>query len=239
MKILSIDSSAKSASVAIVENDKIIGESFVNAKLTHSATLMPMVVSLLECTQEQLNDVDYFAVSAGPGSFTGLRIGVAAVKGMAMAENKPCVAISTLEAMAYNLIDSNALICAVMDARCNQFYNAIFCVKNHQLVRLCEDRALSIEELTTELKEQYADQDIILVGDGGELAYQLLTNQIEGIQLAPNHLLYQRGSGVAMAAQRKIAQGLTTTFSALVPSYLRLPQAQRELKKKNLAQSTN
>lgn len=234
MKILALDSSAVTASVAIVDDEKIIGESFVNAKLTHSTTLMPMVVSLLECTQTKLSEIDYFAVSSGPGSFTGLRIGIAAIKGMAMAEEKPCVGVSTLEAMAYNLLIKNAIVCSVMDARCSQFYNAIFEVKNGIVKRCCEDRALSVEELKNDLLKNYINKDIILVGDGAKIAYSIYKDNIDNVKIAPELLRYQHASGVAYSAKKKISKDEILSANDLLPTYLRLPQAQRELKNKAL-----
>ena len=162
MKILAFDSTATSASVAVFDDDNLIGEFFINTKQTHSQTLLPMAESLLKNTKVDVKDIDLFAVNTGPGSFTGVRIGVAAVKGMAMALNKPCVAVSTLDSMAYNLLDVNCTAVCVMDARCNQVYNANFKVDNGNVEKLCDDRALSIDELTDELKS--VDGHIVLVG---------------------------------------------------------------------------
>lgn len=232
MKILAIDSSATAASVCLNDNGKILAESFMNTKHTHSTTLMPMLTSILKCTGETLNNVDVFAVSSGPGSFTGLRIGVAAVKGMAMAENKMCASVSALEAMAYNFSDSNALVCAVMDARCNQFYNAVFRCNNGNVIRLCDDRALSDEELFADLQNNYNNEEIILVGDGALLAKKLLGDKLPNLKTAPPHLMYQRASGVAAVALKLAEENKLCTASQLLPTYLRLPQAQRELRKK-------
>ncbi|HHZ06464.1 MAG TPA: tRNA (adenosine(37)-N6)-threonylcarbamoyltransferase complex dimerization subunit type 1 TsaB [Clostridiales bacterium] len=232
MKILAIDSSATSAGVALVQDEKIIGESYINTRLTHSSTLMPMIVSMMKCTEESISDIDYYAVSVGPGSFTGLRIGVATVKGMAMADNKQCVPVSTLEAIAYNYLGTDAVVCAVMDARCNQFYNAIFKTSGTQVTRLCEDRALSYNDLAEDLLNNYRDTNIVLVGDGGSLAYKLLSPNVRNITVAPSHLLFQKASGVAAVASKLIAHNKTVTPATLIPSYLRLPQAERELKKK-------
>lgn len=238
MKILAIDSSAASASVSIVTDGKITAESYINTKLTHSTTLMPMIVSMLKCSEESLSAIDYFAVSAGPGSFTGLRIGVATIKGIAMAEDKPCAAVSTLEATAYNFTGTNGIICAVMDARCSQFYNGIFKAENGSITRLCADRAISCDDLAADLINNYAGKNIILAGDGGSLAYSLISPKISNIEKAPEHLLFQRASGVAFAAEGLISNGNTVTAAQLVPTYLRLPQAQRELKKRQAAENS-
>ncbi|MDE7389892.1 MAG: tRNA (adenosine(37)-N6)-threonylcarbamoyltransferase complex dimerization subunit type 1 TsaB, partial [Lachnospiraceae bacterium] len=175
-------------------------------------------------------DVDYFAVNAGPGSFTGLRIGIAAIKGMAYALEKKCVAVSTLESMSYNFMYDNSVICAVMDARCSQVYNALFEVKNGTSVRLCDDRALTIDELSSELVSY--NKKITLVGDGAKLCFEKMDGKVSEIELAPENLRYQRASSTAFAAEKLVVQGKVLSGDRLVPKYLRLPQAQRELLKR-------
>ena len=230
MKILAIDSTAGPASAAIYEDGKILGEFFINTKLTHSVTLMTMCEALLKNTMTDIKEIDAFAVSAGPGSFTGVRIGVAAVKGMAQALSQPCVSVSALEAMAQNLKGTECVICAVMDARCRQFYNALFESKNGQITRLTEDRALSSEELAGEL-EQLPGR-IILTGDGSGAALGLMFPLLPRLETAQEQLKYQRASGVCFVAAQKFMQGQTVSASELMPVYLRLPQAQRELLQK-------
>ena len=230
MKILAIDSTAGPASAAIYEDGKILGEFFINTKLTHSVTLMPMCDALLKNTMTDIKEIGAFAVSAGPGSFTGVRIGVAAVKGMAQSLNKPCISVSALEAMAQNLKNIDCMICAVMDARCKQFYNALFESKNGEIIRLTEDRAISAEELAGEL-EQFSGR-IILTGDGSDVAFGLMSGRLPRLETAQEQLKYQRASGVCFAAARKYEQGQTLTAAELMPVYLRLPQAQRELLQK-------
>lgn len=230
MKLLAIDSTAGPASAAIYEDGKILGEFFINTKLTHSVTLMTMCEALLKNTMTEMKEIDAFAVSAGPGSFTGVRIGVAAIKGMAQALNKPCVSVSALEAMAQNLIGTDCVICAVMDARCRQFYNALFESKNGQITRLTADRALSSEELAEEL-EQFSGR-VILTGDGSDVAFSLMSDRLTRLEAAQEQLKYQRASGVCFVAAHKYEQGQTLTAAELQPVYLRLPQAQRELLKK-------
>ena len=171
MKILALDSSAVSASAAVLDDDKVLGEFFINTKQTHSQTLMPMVQQVLTQTKTSLEEMDLFAVSAGPGSFTGVRIGVACVKGMAFAQNKPCIGVSTLEAMAYPLSMLNGIICAVMDARCQQVYHALFRVNGIEVERICDDCAVAISDLAESLK-QYSNETIYLVGDGAKLCYE-------------------------------------------------------------------
>ena len=154
MNIFAVDTSAVAASCAFFDGQKIISEFYTNVGLQHSKTLAPMIESALKCTEMSLADVDVFAVSKGPGSFTGVRIGISAVKGMAFAENKSCVGVSTLEGLAYNLETAEGIICPVMDARCNQVYNALFEFEKGKLKRLCDDRAISVDELQSELKNE-------------------------------------------------------------------------------------
>lgn len=232
MKLLALDSTATAASVALMEDGMLRGEFFINTKLTHSQTLMPMVEALLNNTCIPLSQVDAFAVAAGPGSFTGVRIGVAAVKGMAMAMDKPCVSVSTLEAMACQLAFLEGLVCAAMDARCNQVYNALFEVSAGTVRRLTPDRALPVEELGESLANE--GKQIFFVGDGAQLCYNKLNGRLQNACLAPVHLRYQRASGVALAAEKQLQQGKTLSAGELTPVYLRPPQAERELKKRQL-----
>lgn len=231
MKILAMDSSAKAASVAILEDDKLIGETFINVKLTHSQTLMSMTEDLLKNTKTSIHEIDAFAVSAGPGSFTGVRIGISCIKGMAMPENKPCIPVSTLYSMAYNFIDANAIICAVMDARCNQVYNAMFDIFNGKITRLTEDRTISIEELYEEIKK--TEKKVIFVGDGAELCYNKKGNIKNNVKIAPESKRYQRASGVAFSSYELFKDGEMSNCEDINPIYLRIPQAEREFNKKS------
>lgn len=250
MKILSIDCSAVSASVAILEDEKIVSSCTTNVGLTHSQTLMPMVQSALSQSQVSLDEVDRFAISAGPGSFTGVRIGVAALKGLTAMTRENCFPVSTLEAMAYNYAGvKDAVICSTMDARCGQVYTALFAVVGNRVARLCEDSAILISDLPEfinkalgNLPEEFIDNvnllknDIIFIGDGARLCYNVLENVVENCHIAPTHLLYQNAMGVALCALAKIADGEAPIDSEnLLPIYLRAPQAERELKKKQEA----
>ncbi len=169
MKILALESSAVTASVAVTEGETLLAQSFQNSGLTHSATLMPMAADLLKNAGLTLEEMDVIAVAAGPGSFTGVRIGVAAAKGLAWPGDKPCAPCSTLESMAWQCAHMDREICAVMDARRNQVYNARFLARAGGLTRLTEDRAISLEELAEEIKKSGNPQ--ILVGDGARLCY--------------------------------------------------------------------
>ena len=228
MKILGIDSSAKSASAAITDGGKIISSLYTNTGLTHSQTLMPMIDGALQSAGLTLKDMDLLAVNNGPGSFTGIRIGVASAKGIADVTGIPCVGISTLESMAYNFEGfKNCIICAVMDARCKQVYTALFKITENGVERLTEDEAISISELEERLKKYGATK--ILVGDGAELCYNMIDG--EDIVLANEKLRYQDAVGVCHAAEKRPVADYVSG-EQLVPQYLRLPQAQRELSKK-------
>ena len=232
MLILSFETSAKAASVALLENGKLLGESYQNTGLTHSQTLMVMAQQLLEDCGKNVSDLQAVAVAEGPGSFTGVRIGVAAAKGLAWGAELPCYGVSTLEAMALSLGAWQGYVCPVMDARRSQVYNALFSVNCGKLERLGEDRAIALEDLSRELAELAGP--IFLVGDGSSLTYRTLSDTLPNLVLPPEHRMHQRASGVALAAQQKIAAGLPGNGAALSPNYLRLSQAERErLEKEN------
>ena len=227
MKILSVDSSAKTASVAVTDGTTLLSECFVNAGLTHSRTLMPMVDNALSQADLKIENIDAICVNAGPGSFTGIRIGVAAVKGLALATDKPCLGVSTLESIAYNFIDEDAIICAAMDARCNQVYAALFNVENGSVSRICDDYAVPVCELAEEIAK--LGKTVILAGDGAELCYNAMMDSVSNIKLSAEFRRYQRAYGAARAA---LANNDFTDSSLLAPVYLRMPQAERELKLK-------
>lgn len=228
MKILAVDSSSVTASVAITENGKVLAENFINNGLTHSQTLMPMVEKTINESGISVKDIDFFAITHGPGSFTGVRIGIASVKGMADALDKKCLPISTLEAIAEPLRNEDVIACAVMDARCNQVYTAIF----NKDKRLCDDKAVLIDELGEELK-QY-DKKIVFIGDGSVLCYDKLHEIIQDCDVADEKIRYVHGESIGFVAENKIKNGEEPINSAnLVPFYLRLPQAERELNNKN------
>ncbi len=219
MKILAFESSAVSAAVALIEDKKLVAQSFQNCGLTHSRTLLPMAESLLAGCGVPLSAVDAFAVAAGPGSFTGLRIGVATVKGLAFPSDTPCVGVSTLEAMAYNLEGFSEEICCVMDARAGQVYNARFRWQHDHLYRLCEDRAIRLDELAAEI----ASTPQIVIGDGADLCYTKLNSICPGLHLAPPHLRFASAYGVAMAALPVLQQGQGINAQTLDARYLRPP----------------
>ena len=222
MLILAFESSAKAASVALLREGALVSQYSQCSGLTHSRTLLPMAEDLLKNTETKLSEVDLFAVAHGPGSFTGVRIGVSTVKGLAWACDKPCVGVSTLEAMAWHGLSAGGLICPVMDARRQQVYNALFEIRDGAPRRLCKDRALSLEELAGELKA--LDRPAFLVGDGTELTERYLNAAGIPCRTAPENLRWQSAWGVAMAARDK----KSGSADDLLPVYLRLSQAERE-----------
>ena len=226
MLILAFESSAKAASVALLQDGVLLAESFQNNGKTHSVTLMPMAQQLLQDCGITAAEIDYVAVAAGPGSFTGIRIGVAAAKGLAWAAEKPMCGISTLEAMATQLLPAAGLICPVMDARRAQVYNALFLSDGRALTRLTPDRAISLADLKAEL--QAYSGPILLTGDGSTLTWNTLSSELSTLQTCPAHLAMQHASGVAMAAELAVREGRTISPEQLVPQYLRLSQAERE-----------
>ena len=221
MKILALETSAKSVSCAVTEDGAVLASAYQCTGLTHSRTLMPMVADLLKNANLTLDGIDRIAISAGPGSFTGLRIGIAAVKGLAWAADKPCCAVSTLEAMAQNVRHMDGLIIGAMDARRSQVYSALFEAKSGVLTRLCDDRAIGLDELCEELKSDSRPK--IVLGDGGKLCFDYLISHGIDCTLASAQLLYQNAVGVALAA----GQGEAISAQELSPVYLRPAQAER------------
>ena len=226
MKILAFETSAKAASAAVMADGKLLAECYQNTGLTHSQTLRVMAQDLLKQLNLTAKDMDAVAVAAGPGSFTGVRIGVAAAKGFAWGREIPCYGVSTLEAMALSLGAYQGYICPCMDARRSQVYNALFYVNHGTLERMSEDRAISLAELGTELKS--LKEPIFLVGDGSNLCYNTLLESVPNLVLPPEHRMHQRAVGVALAARKMAEAGDPGDANALSPNYLRLSQAERE-----------
>ena len=226
MLLLAFETTAKAGSVALLEDGKLLAESYQNTGLTHSQTLMVMAEDMLKAAGKTMADVTAVAVAEGPGSFTGVRIGVAAAKGLAWGAELPCYGVSTLESMALTLGIYEGYVCACMDARRNQVYNALFYVNQGKMERVCEDRAIALSDLKTEL--EHFDGPIFLVGDGSNLTYNTLRDAIPELILPAEHRMHQRASGVALAAARKITAGDPGDAAAMTPNYLRLSQAERE-----------
>lgn len=238
--VLAVESSAGPASCALlrVENERqqLLASSFVNTGLTHSQTLLPMIEHTLGDAGLSFDSVDTLAVSVGPGSFTGVRIGVSTVKGLAFAQNLPCVPISTLAGMArrWEDVPFTGRILAAMDARCRQIYTATFLAENGVITRLTPDEALPMEEVKTRLLSEPGP--ILLIGDGAEVCYKAWQGEVPGLQLAPPEWRYQHAVGVAREAVIAIQKGETVSGAELLPAYLRLPQAERELRRKQQQQ---
>lgn len=233
MLILALDSTAQVGSVALCEDEKLIAEYTINTGHTHSETLLPMVESVLKIAGYTVDDVDLFVCTAGPGSFTGVRIGAATVKGLAFGKGKPCVGVSTLEALATNARAFEGIICPCMNARRQQVYNALFESQGGKLTRLCEDRALSIEDLLKEVSEYAPEKKVYLVGDGAELVmdFDELGEQFpvldDSMILLEERLRNQSGYSVALVALEAYRNGNVVTDAELAPVYLRPSQAER------------
>ena len=225
MKILALETSAKAVSAAVSENGRILASGYQDTGLTHSRTLMPIVEHILKNTDLKLSDMDAIAVAVGPGSFTGIRIGVSA----AFSVDKPAVGVSTLAAMARNAAFADGLIVCAMDARRSQVYNANFSAENGVLTRLTPDRAVSLDELAEEIRND--PRPITLVGDGAHLVYARFTEQGIPCRMAPPHLIMQNATSVALEAEALAAQGKLVSAQELEAFYLRPPQAD-PLKKK-------
>ena len=227
MKILALDSSAVVGSVALCEDTRMVAHYTLNTGNTHSQTLLPMIESALKSAEWEIDDLDLLAVSQGPGSFTGVRIGISTVKGLAFGKNIPCAGVSTLEALAYNLRYFNGILCPVMNARRNQVYNALFECKDGVITRLCEDRAIALEALDEQLAAM-GESPIYLAGDGYDLSVSQLKSCVDRIRTTPVLLRVQNGYSVAQVALELYRNGHQVTDSELLPVYLRLSQAERE-----------
>ena len=232
MLILAFESSAKPASAALVKDGQLLSQYMQCSALTHSRTLLPMAEDMLKNAELKLSDVDLIAVAHGPGSFTGIRIGVSTVKGLAWAAEKPCVGVSTLEAMAWHGLAAGGYICPVMDARRSQVYNALFKIENGRPVRMTEDRPIALDELAKEVAA--LDAPVFLIGDGTALCFEYFTAHGVPCVMAPDNLRWQDAWGVAMAAADKTPGNA----DELLPVYLRLSQAERE-RQERLSQSVN
>ena len=228
MRILALECASVSASVAVAENGRCICSDFVKSGLTHSQTLMPMLAKLLLDNNIDISTVDLFACTSGPGSFTGVRIGVSALKGLAEPENKPCFAVSTLEAIAFPHRSFDGIVCAVMDARCNQVYTASFSGEK----RLFDDEAILIDELFEKLTA--LNKRVLFSGDGAELVYNRLKDRLD-CEISDEAERYPTAKSVAELSFEKLEKGeKPLNANELLPLYLRLPQAQRELNNKKL-----
>lgn len=232
MKILGIDSSGMVASVALVQDDIMVAEYSVNYKKTHSQTLLPMLDEIVKMADIELNDIDAIAVAAGPGSFTGLRIGSATVKGLGLALNKPVVSVATCHALAYNLcMTGDKIICPIMDARRNQVYTGLYKFDNGNMQVVKNQDAIAVEELIEELNSM--GKSVVFLGDGVPVYKEIISAKLTcPYSYAPAHLNRQRAGSVATLGGRYFAQGVCEDASEHKPVYLRKSQAEREREEK-------
>lgn len=233
MKILAVDTSCAVATVAVMENEKLLGEYILNHKKTHSQKIVPMIKEMMDSLELTSADIDIFAASSGPGSFTGLRIGITTVKAMAYAVNKPLISVPTLDALAYNIPISESLICPIMDARNDQVYTAVYKSENGVQIKTTEYMGIPVKELIQLVRGK--NQKVIFVGDAVKMYRALLTEELgDKVEFAPGNLLLQRASSVAQIALIKAALGEMENCFDMVPFYLRKSQAEREFDKKSM-----
>lgn len=227
MLIFGIDTCSMSSSASVVSEEKMIAQFSVNHKKTHSERIMPQIEAMLEAADILIDDIDAFAASVGPGSFTGVRIGVATAKALAQAKNKPCIAVSALEALASGVSTFNGIISPILDARRNQVYNSLFSSDGSGINRLCNDRALPLEELLLDLKK--TGKNIIFTGDGVPV-FKNIINEALGKKafFAPASLVFNQAASVAFIGLKKFKKGETVSYGELVPEYIRLSQAEQE-----------
>ena len=234
MKILAFDGTAKAATVAVTDGERTLGYYTIDNGLTQSELLLPMAENLLKSLNLEFSDIDIYATSVGPGSFTGVRIGVSLVKGLAFGRNMPCIGVSTLEALAENMRKIKGIILPCMDARRNQVYSATFISDGENLTRITEDRAIALSDLAEELK-QYEGENIYITGDGYGVAHKALAKAEVKLMKTPELLILQNAVSVAHVAYRAHQSGENASDSELSPVYLRLPQAERERLEKESA----
>ncbi|MGL4789833.1 MAG: tRNA (adenosine(37)-N6)-threonylcarbamoyltransferase complex dimerization subunit type 1 TsaB [Anaerotignaceae bacterium] len=230
MRILAIDTSSLVASCAITEDGKLLGQYTLNHKMTHSQTIMPMIDGLVKMCQINMETINYIACSEGPGSFTGLRIGTATAKGLALGLNIPIIPVPTLEALAYNVVNNNKLICPIMDARRGQIYTGIFTFEGEKLITILESSALTIDEIIE--KALSFNKEVIFLGDGVAVHKEKL-EEYSQFSFAPLNACVQSGAAVAALAEVLLSEEKAINGEDFVPVYLRKPQAERELEEKN------
>ena len=231
MKILALDSSGLVASVAVLEDDNCIAEYTINYKKTHSQTLLPMLDEVSRMIELDLNSIDAIAVAAGPGSFTGLRIGSATAKGLGLALQKPLVHVPTVDALAYNLVGHRDMVCPLMDARRNQTYTGLYAFDGNEMQVICEQCAVGIEEIIEKVNEQ--NRPVVFLGDGVPVFTSFIEEHCKvPYTFAPAHMSKQRAGAVAVLGMKMFEAGDFETATAHKPDYLRLSQAERELKER-------
>lgn len=233
MKVLAVDTSSLVAAVAVVDNSRVLGEYSINHKKTHSQKLMPMIKEIMESLELSPNDIDIYAASSGPGSFTGLRIGITTIKAIAFAAQKPVISVPTLDALAYNIPIPGVIICPIMDARNSQVYSALYKLEKGFPAKITEYMGVPIAELVQIIKGK--NSSAVFTGDAVEMHKDFLKSELEDkCEFAPGNLLLQRGSSVAQIALKMASEGLLENCFDMAPFYLRKSQAEREYEKNKL-----
>lgn len=231
MKILALDSSGLVASVALVYDGVMVAEYTTNFKKTHSQTLLPMIDEIVKMTGISLEEIDAIAVAAGPGSFTGLRIGSSTAKGLGLALKKPIIPVPTVEGIAYNFFGSSKMICPIMDARRNQVYTGLYTFSNDEMEIISGQKAVSIAEIVEEING--LGREVVFLGDGVPVFKEFIQENCKvPLSFAPAHMAMQRAGAVAVRAEYYYNMGRMETAAEHKPDYLRLSQAERELKEK-------
>ena len=230
MIVLSIDSATDAATAAVVSNDQILGEMNFANKKQHSVLIMPMIDELLKSLDLTIDDIEGFVISKGPGSFTGLRIGMATIKGLSLGSSKPYVSVSSLDSLAYNLYGANGIVCPIMDALRENVYCGLYKFENGEMIKLMDYDRLSLDELVSKLKE--FNEPVYFVGDGTKKYGELLKNSLENCFFAPNNLNYTRASSLGELGIKLLSQGISDDINISNPLYLRKSQAEREYDEK-------
>lgn len=235
MNILSVDSSSKTASVAINKDGETLIEIFLNTGLVHSKTLVPVIENTIKYSGIRMEDIDLFAVSSGPGSFTGIRIGMSVIKGMMFALDKSCVPISSLEVLAFNAVNiCNGIICPCLDFRRGNLYNGIFKSDGENLIRLTEDRSISTDNLLEELRKY--SQKIYFVGDNEQLCYNSWVNNLclKDFCILKDSFCSIKASNLGILAYKKYSSDKSVALDDVYPTYLNLSQAERQRQENSL-----
>ena len=236
MNILAVESSGLVASAAVYEDGRISAEYTLNYKMTHSETLMPAIEEICGKTGLDLGKLDYIACSMGPGSFTGLRIGAATAKGLALALDKPIIPVPTLDSMAYNVYDTNKAVCPIMDARRHQVYTAVYRWEKGELLRLTDYIAADIDEVME--KAASFGEEVIFLGDGTTVYRDKILSR-KGFSIPPPHAVFQRAALVAVLGERLAGRGVFVPGGEFKPFYIRKPQAERELEERKNGSGLN
>lgn len=226
MKILSLDSATECATAAILDDDKLLGETIINYKKQHSVIMMPMIDGLLKNCGLSISDIDGFAVSSGPGSFTGLRIGMSTIKGLVQGTEKPFVAINSLDGLANNLFNTEGIICPIIDALRGNVYTNFYRFENNKLVSLDEPRLLSMEDVISKCKD--FDEKVTFIGDGTLKFKEIILSSLPNAQIAPGHLNVSKASSIGYLGLHRLINNDSDNVLSTAPVYLRLCQAERE-----------